>query len=59
MSYLFEENQKFTQWWIWIFLLFGVLSLVVSINNSYTLLIGFLVLVFFYFFVYANHGGRR
>jgi len=27
MKYLFEENQKFTQWWLWVILLsFPIMS---------------------------------
>ena len=48
MIYLFEENQKFTQWWVWILLLWVSYSLVISINNSVSLLIALLIPILFY-----------
>ncbi len=49
MNYLFQEKQKFTQWWVWACILVTVVSLAVSINNIYTVLFVVLFLIFFYF----------
>ena len=51
MKYLFEENQKFTQWWLWVILFsFPIISFgpfdenVININY---VLIGFFIPFFF------------
>ena len=49
MKYLFEENQKFTQWWLWILLFFVSLSLFLPFRNSYNLLIACVIPTLFYF----------
>ena len=54
MKYLFEENQKFTQWWLWVILLsFPIISFGPfdenSININY-ILIGFAIPFLFYLF---------
>ena len=50
MSFLFEENQKFTQWWVWLILL-SPLFIVAATKNiiSYEGLILSLIFVVFYF----------
>ena len=48
MIYLFEENQKFTQWWVWVLLLWVSYSLAISINNRFSLLIALLIPILFY-----------
>ena len=48
MIYLFEENQKFTQWWVWVLLLWVSCSLAISINNRISLLIALLIPILFY-----------
>lgn len=45
MNCLFEEKQKFTQWWVWTPLF---LTLFVLDKNTYTVLIGGLIILFFY-----------
>lgn len=54
MKYLFEENQKFTQWWLWVILLsFPIMSFGPfdenEININYVL-IGFILPLIFYLF---------
>ena len=54
MKYLFEENQKFTQWWLWVILLsFPIISFGPfdenAININYVL-IGFFIPFLFYLF---------
>ena len=54
MKYLFEENQKFTQWWLWVILLsFPVISFGPfdenQVNINYVL-IGFMLPLIFYLF---------
>ncbi|MDB4250720.1 hypothetical protein N9815_00155 [Flavobacteriales bacterium] len=54
MKYLFEENQKFTQWWLWVILLsFPISSFGPfdenTININYVL-IGFFIPFLFYLF---------
>ena len=54
MRYLFEENQKFTQWWLWVILLsFPIISFGPfdenTININYVL-IGFFIPFLFYLF---------
>ena len=54
MKYLFEENQKFTQWWLWVILLsFPIISFGPfdenAININYVL-IGFAIPFLFYLF---------
>ena len=54
MKYLFEETQKFTQWWLWVILLsFPIMSFGPfdenEININYVL-IGFILPVIFYLF---------
>jgi hypothetical protein len=54
MKYLFEENQKFTQWWLWVILLsFPIISFGPfdenTININYVL-IGFFIPFLFYLF---------
>ena len=54
MNYLFEENQKFTQWWLWVILLsFPIISFGPfdenAININYVL-IGFFIPFLFYLF---------
>ena len=52
MNYIFEENQKFTQWWLWIILLsFPIISVGPFDDNEiniYYVLIGLLILCFFF-----------
>ena len=50
MNYIFEENQKFTQWWVWLILL-SPLFIVAATKNiiSYEGLILSLIFVVFYF----------
>ncbi|MBC8474618.1 MAG: hypothetical protein H8D60_02595 [Cryomorphaceae bacterium] len=54
MNYLFEENQKFTQWWLWVILVsfpimaFGPFD--ENPINSYHVLIGFAIPILFYLF---------
>ena len=54
MSALFEEKQKFTQWWLWVILLsFPIISIGPfdeSEINVYHVLIGFAIPLLFYFF---------
>ena len=54
MSYLFEENQKFTQWWLWVILLsFPIMSFGPFDENDiniYYVLIGIAFPLLFYFF---------
>ena len=52
MNYLFEENQKFTQWWLWVILLLFLIMLVgpFNENNIYHILIGLALPIFFYLF---------
>ena len=45
MNCLFEEKQKFTQWWVWTLLF---LTLFVLDKNTYTVLIGGVIIIFFY-----------
>lgn len=45
MNCLFEEKQKFTQWWVWTILF---LTLFVLDKNTYTVLIGGVIILFFY-----------
>ncbi len=45
MNCLFEEKQKFTQWWVWTLLF---LTLFVLDKNTYTVLIGGVIILFFY-----------
>ena len=54
MKYLFEENQKFTQWWLWVILLsFPIISFGPfdenAVNINYVL-IGFFIPFLFYLF---------
>ena len=54
MKYLFEENQKFSQWWLWVILLsFPIISFGPfdenTININYVL-IGFFIPFLFYLF---------
>ena len=54
MKYIFEENQKFTQWWLWVILLsFPIISFGPfdenTININYVL-IGFFIPFLFYLF---------
>ena len=53
MKYLFEENQKFTQWWLWVILLsFPIMSFGPfdenEININYVLIGFMLPLIFIY-----------
>tara|TARA_B100000287_G_scaffold425734_1_gene472515 strand:+ start:710 stop:1159 length:450 start_codon:yes stop_codon:yes gene_type:complete len=53
MSFLFEENQKFTQWWLWLILLYFPFSALFIYNTplNYTyVLIGFAIPLIFYLF---------
>ena len=54
MKYLFEENQRFTQWWLWVILLsFPIISFGPFDDkgiNSYYVLIGISIPLIFYFF---------
>ena len=54
MSYLFEENQKFTQWWLWMILLsFPIISFFPFDENdinTYHVLIGITFPLLFYLF---------
>jgi hypothetical protein len=54
MNYLFEENQKFTQWWLWVILLsFPIMSVGPFDENEingYHVLIGLAIPLLFYFF---------
>ena len=45
MDHLFEEKQKFTQWWVWTLLF---LTLFFLDKNTYTVLIGCFSIIFFY-----------
>ena len=45
MNCLFEEKQKFTQWWVWTLLF---LTLFVLDKNTYTVFIGGVIILFFY-----------
>lgn len=49
MKYIFQENQKFTQWWVWACILVTVVSLAISVNNIYTVLFIVFFIIFFYF----------
>ena len=50
MIYLFEENQKFTQWWVWLILLSPIFIAAATKNIiSYEGLILSLIFVVFYF----------
>ena len=53
MKYLFEENQKFTQWWLWIILLYFPTSALFihndPINYIYVLIVCSIPLVFYLF----------
>ena len=52
MNYLFEENQKFTQWWLWVILLsFPIMSVGTFDENEinvYHVLIGLAIPLLFY-----------
>ena len=52
MNYLFEENQKFTQWWLWVILLsFPIMSVGPFDENEinvYHVLIGLAIPLLFY-----------
>ena len=52
MNYIFEENQKFTQWWLWVILLsFPIISVGPFDDNEiniYYVLIGLLIPCFFF-----------
>ena len=53
MKYLFEENQKFTQWWLWIILLYFPTSALFIHNdpiNYIYVLIGCAIPLVFYLF---------
>jgi len=54
MRYLFEENQRFTQWWLWVILLsFPIMSVGPFDDNKinlYYVLIGAGIPLFFYTF---------
>jgi len=54
MKYLFEENQKFTQWWLWVILLsFPIISFGPFDENAiniYYIIIGFAIPFLFYLF---------
>ena len=54
MSSLFEENQKFTQWWLWVILLsFPIMSFGPFDENEinfYHILIGIAIPILFYLF---------
>jgi hypothetical protein len=54
MQYIFEENQKFTQWWLWVILLsFPIISLGPFDENTvniYHVLIGLFIPFLFYLF---------
>ena len=52
MHYLFEENQKFRQWWLWIILLFSLITPIIFFDNNpkgynYVLMILLILLLFF------------
>jgi len=50
MNLLYEENQKFTQWWVWLILLLPLFIAAFTKNiYSYEALILILIFVFFYF----------
>ena len=34
MEYLFEENQKFKQWWLWVILLFPPVLLIIPFDAN-------------------------
>jgi hypothetical protein len=52
MNYIFEENQKFTQWWLWVILLsFPIISVGPFDDNEiniYYVLIGLAIPLLFY-----------
>ena len=49
MRCLFEETQRFTQWWVWVILLFSLAPLFyVETNSLYIKLIGVSLLVFIF-----------
>ena len=54
MKYLFEENQKFTQWWLWVILLsFPIMAFGPFDDkpiNYYYVLIGLLLPLLFFLF---------
>ena len=54
MNYIFEENQKFTQWWLWVILLsFPIIALGPFDENTvniYHVLIGLFIPFLFYLF---------
>ena len=53
MSYLFKENQKFTQWWLWLILIYFPVSSIFIYNNPinyYYVIIGVTIPLFFYLF---------
>jgi len=54
MQYIFEENQKFTQWWLWVILLsFPIIALGPFDENTvniYHVLIGLFIPFLFYLF---------
>ena len=51
MKYLFEENQRFTQWWLWVILLsFPIISVGPFYQNPYYVLIGLGIPLLFYTF---------
>ena len=51
MRYLFEETQKFTQWWLWGILLGPILiSLIIdskNVSNSYLVISGVIILLIY------------
>ncbi|MAW20935.1 MAG: hypothetical protein CMD16_00895 [Flavobacteriales bacterium] len=52
MHYLFEENQKFRQWWLWLILLFSLITPMIFFDNNpvgynYVLMILLILLLFF------------
>ena len=51
MKCLFEENQKFNQWWIWVILLFPLMFFLFYVDKQITvlqILIGLIFPLFFY-----------
>ena len=51
MNYIFQESQKFTQWWVWLILLLPLIFalLIEEPNSNFGILILIIILILFYF----------
>ena len=53
MEYLFEENQKFKQWWLWVILLFYPILSIIPFDENGINYYAFLITVAFPLLVYV------